>query len=144
MSQVPLTFALLLAAAFFTVRSSAILASQFPLVRSFVSHKHASSVVMFLCHREGKLTPGTLRTEEFSANFWSVFWRHNNSIHSQTLPDTVVFMRTKLVLLNGREEMDLKDKSCGACLCVWEASMERCSSVFLRCGGSDDLCVCEN
>jgi len=71
---------------------------------------------MFLCHREGKLTPGTVHNEEFSATFWSVFWRHDNSIHSQTLPDTVVVMRAKLGLLNGRKEVDLKAKSWGACL----------------------------
>ena len=130
MSQVPLTFALLLAAAFFTVRISAILASQFPLVRSFVSHKHASSVVMFLCHREGKLTPGTLHTEEFSANFWSGFWLHDNSIHSQTLPDTLVLMRAKLGLLNGRNKMDLKAKSWGKYLVSEKVFMERCSSVL--------------
>jgi len=50
------------------MRSSGILASQFPLVRSFISHKHASSVVIFLCHREGKLSPVTLHAEEFTEN----------------------------------------------------------------------------
>jgi len=85
---------------------------------------------MFLCHREGKLTPGTLHTEEFSANFWSVFRRHGNSIHSQTLPENVVVMREKLDLLNQRKEMDFKAKSWGAGLCVWEALMERCNLVL--------------
>jgi len=44
------------------------LANKFNQVRSFVSHKYSSSVVIFLCHREGKLAHLTLHTEEFTQN----------------------------------------------------------------------------
>jgi len=66
MSQLSLTFVLLLTSSVFTLRSSAILASQFNQVWSFVPHKHSSSVVIFLCHRESKLSHLTLHTEEFT------------------------------------------------------------------------------
>jgi len=122
MSQLSLTFGLLLTVGAFTMRSSAILSSQFPLVRSFVSHKHASSVVIFLCHREGKLSPVTLHAEKFVQNpevpyDVKIFVSHREPTRN------VGVMRAKHVILNAIKETDLKARSWGTCLCIWEASM---------------------